>query len=470
MRTTNPIIPSTCGTDTCRLRCGTGASPAGCGTGVPLVGPGVPPGRMARGSQAGLQHSPKLPRGRVPLLLCLLTVITIVSIAVVTADSAAAAPVRATTVEGRVIEGAWLGMNDDQLLLSVEGKKTALNPSQLMSLHWMATTSQPASVSTSPGDVAVVHLADGSQFPARITNVGRGEQITLDTGLVTGLEIALSRMAAIRFGDDSSPAIEPFTEAVARRDATQDTLIVEQDGKVNALSGMLEALSPDEARFKWRGRSIPVDRTRIFGVVLATGAGGPPESQVRCLLNDDSIWAGQIAGGDAGSIQLELTAGPTLAISVDMLDEIHFHNEHVRFLSDLEPSDYVFTPWGTTRWPYRNDRSAANRPMRIGGTPFARGIGMHSESRLIYKLNEPFRQFAATIGIDDAVGSRGNVVFRVLAGGREVFNSGPVTGRDEPMPVLVELDGADTLQLMVDFGEDLDIGDQANWGNARLIK
>jgi hypothetical protein len=108
--------------------------------------------------------------------------------------------------------------------------------------------------------------------------------------------------------------------------------------------------------------------------------------------------------------------------------------------------------------------------MRIGGEVFDRGIGMHSAASLTYTLKEPFRQFAAAVGIDDAVGSRGNVVFRVLADGREVFSSGPVTGRDEPKPVLVELAGVKTLQLLVDLGDDLDIGDQANWANARLIR
>jgi hypothetical protein len=390
--------------------------------------------------------------------------------AVAAAGDVLAAPVRAMMLDGTVTEGAWLGMQGDKLMLSVEGKETPLEPAQLMSLHWVATTSQPAPVSSSPGDVVVVHLADGSRFPARITE-SDGERISLDTGLVPELDLQLSRVAGIRFSpDESAPAMKSFTDAMAGRDATEDVLIVVQDGKVNTLRGMLELLNAGGATFKWRNRSVPVNRDRIFGIVLATGAGVAQPPPARCILNNESIWAGRLVGGDAESVRLELAAGPTLDIAADLLHEIRFNNDHLRFLSDMQPSNYEFTPWGTTRWPYRNDRSVANRPMRIGGTVFDRGIGMHSQSKLTYILNEPFRQFVATIGIDDAVGSRGNVVFRVLADGREVFNSGPVTGRDEPRPVLVELNGARTLQLAVDFGEDLDIGDQANWGSARLIK
>lgn len=384
--------------------------------------------------------------------------------------AAPAAPVRALTIEGGAIEGAWLGIQGGQFKLSVEGKETLLAPEELMGLHWMATTSRPDAVATRPGDDVLVHLADGSRFNARITDT-QGETVRLQTSLLADLELKLSQLAAIRFSREPLPAAEKaFAEALASRDPTQDTLIIVQDGQVNAVRGTLEKLTETGGAFKWRNRSIPVDRSRMFALVLATGAGAPSTPQARCVLNDQSVWAGRLVGGDEKTVRMELTAGPVLAISVDLLSDIRFRNDHMVFLSDLEPSNYQFKPWGTTRWPYRKDRSAANRPIQIGGELFDRGIGMHSAASLTYTLNEPFRQFAATVGIDDAVGSRGNVVFRVLADGREVFNSGPLTGRDEPRPVLVELNGARTLQLLVDFGDELDIGDQADWANARLIK
>lgn len=395
-------------------------------------------------------------------------------------DRAHAAPVRALTVEGHAIEGAWLGMHDDQLKLSVEGREVLLEPGRLMGLHWIATTSRPApprAVATAPAAEAdeaappvLVTLADGSRFPARI-GTAQAENITLATDLDVEFTVPLSRVAGVRFGSEPlDEADKAYTQALNNRDAAEDVLILAQDGKVNTLRGLLESLDAQGGTFNWRGRSVPVDRSRLFGVILARGAGVPPAPPVRCILNDESVWAGRLVGGDTASVRLELTAGPTLNIPVDLLDDIRFRNRHLTFLSDLEAASYEFTPWGTTRWPYRKDRSVANRPLRLGGQVFDRGIGMHSHSELTYSLNEPYHQFAATVGIDDAVGSRGNVVFRVLVDDREAFNSGPVTGRDNPVPVLVELNGAKTIKLVVEFGEELDIGDQANWGSARLIK
>jgi hypothetical protein len=391
-------------------------------------------------------------------------------------NAAAAAPVRALTIEGNVIEGDWMGMQGDKLKLSVEGKETLLEPAQIMGLHWVGATSRPstAPAATAPGeadnDWATVHLADGSCFPARVAASDR-ETLKLQTDLVPELELPLSRLAAVRFSaDGASPAAKPFGEALAARDPTEDTLIVAHEGKVNTLRGVLESLQGGGAKFKWRGRSVNVDRSRIFGLVLATGAGAPDAPPVRCILNNGSIWAGRLTGGDADTIQLQLAAGPTLEVSTELLENIRFKNDQLQFLSDIEPANYEFTPWAATRWPYRKDRSAANRPLRVGGQVFDRGIGMHSRSVLTYTLDGSWRQFAATVGIDDAVGSRGNVVFRLRLDGREAFDSGPVTGRDEPRTVLLELNGAKTLQLEVDFGEELDVGDQANWCSARLIK
>src|SRR5207247_2531998 len=64
----------------------------------------------------------------------------------------------------------------------------------------------------------------------------------------------------------------------------------------------------------------------------------------------------------------------------------------------------------------------------------------------------------------------GNGVVQIKADGKVVFDSGPVTGDDEPRPVLVPIEGAKKIQLIVDYGDQLDVGDQADWGNARLIK
>jgi hypothetical protein len=391
-------------------------------------------------------------------------------VCIVSTCPVSAATVRATLIDGRTTEGTFDGVeHDGRIQLTTDGKSTPLAASDLMSLRFASPQSQPAAAGR-PAEEVTAYLNDGSHFNARITGT-TSEKIDLTTALIQRITLPITGLAAIRFArDDSSPAAKAFADALNHRDTTQDALLLVQGEKVSALRGLLESLDPAGGKFKWRERSIPIDRNRAFGLILAAGAGTPPTPQVRCTLADGSIWAGKITGGTSQSLKLELTAGPSIDIGLDQIADLRFRNDRMVFLSDLEPAGYDFKPWGATVWPYRKDRGVAGQPIRIGNQEFDRGIGMHSQSTLAYKLNEPFIKLAAVVGLDDAVGSRGNVVFRVLVDGKEVFNSGEITGRDAPRPVTVDIKGARLLQLCVDFGGDLDVADQADWGAVRLIR
>ena len=106
----------------------------------------------------------------------------------------------------------------------------------------------------------------------------------------------------------------------------------------------------------------------------------------------------------------------------------------------------------------------------MGGRVFDNGLGVHSRTELDYQLDRGYESLVATIGIDDAVRPAGSVVFRVLGDGKVLLDSGVVTGKDPPRDVNVNVVGVSTLTLVVDYGDELDLSDQADWGGARLLK
>lgn len=381
----------------------------------------------------------------------------------------AAAPVRVATVEGHTLEGILENVSADGLDLTIEGHTRRIAPADVTSVRFVAA--QDDAPASRPADSVALYLADGSRFNGGIVKSDT-DTIVVETGIASALSVPISRLAGVRFRPDQpGEAAEAFRAALAERHATKDMLFVLQEGdKLSTVRGLLESIHAGGCTFNWRERSVQIDRERAFGVVLATGAGTPPKPDLRCELTDGSVWAGSIAGGDKDAIRLDLAGGQSIKIPLDRIAAMRFRNERLTFLSDLEPASYEFTPWGITRWPYRKDRSVANRPMWIDGRSYERGIGMHSQSKLVYELDEPFTTFAATIGLDDAVGSRGSVIFRVLVDDAEAFNSGPIGGSDEGREVVVPLAGGQRLALVVEFGDDLDVADQADWGNARLIK
>ena len=104
--------------------------------------------------------------------------------------------------------------------------------------------------------------------------------------------------------------------------------------------------------------------------------------------------------------------------------------------------------------------------MRIGGRTLWGGhlcdIGMHSNSRLEIPLGEGALRLSLSCAVDDK-GGDGAVVFRILADGKEVANSGVMHRGDEPKPMNVDLKGVSACTLEVLDGGDGTKGDHANW-------
>ena len=119
----------------------------------------------------------------------------------------------------------------------------------------------------------------------------------------------------------------------------------------------------------------------------------------------------------------------------------------------------------------RRCRSVIDTPLRIGKKPYRRGLGSHSVSEIIIRLPGPGVRFEAEAGVDnnhDTGGKRGSVIFAVDVGGKEAFRSGVCRGGQEPVPVRVDLGGADRFVLRVFDAGDGPGWDQADWANARV--
>ena len=76
--------------------------------------------------------------------------------------------------------------------------------------------------------------------------------------------------------------------------------------------------------------------------------------------------------------------------------------------------------WLTTR----TDASIAGGPIRIAGKHYPKGLGTHAPGVMLFPLNRKHHRFVAEVGVDDAGGPTGSVVFEVFLDGKQAFNSG----------------------------------------------
>lgn len=123
------------------------------------------------------------------------------------------------------------------------------------------------------------------------------------------------------------------------------------------------------------------------------------------------------------------------------------------------------TGWGQAQ----RNRSIMEVPMTLGGKTFARGIGAHAVSRIVYAVPDGFATFAATIGKDQEV-TGGSVVFVVEGDGKELFRSGVFRNDTPPLEISVPLAVVKRLALIVEDAGDNIMADHADWAEARLLR
>ncbi len=112
------------------------------------------------------------------------------------------------------------------------------------------------------------------------------------------------------------------------------------------------------------------------------------------------------------------------------------------------------------------------KPMKLGGANIEQGLYCHAPSHLVVTLPSAAARFEATVGVDSndqTMPGKGSVVFVVRAGADERFRSPLLREGMTAIPVSVELNGAASLELIVEDGGDGISSDQADWANARVV-
>ncbi len=126
---------------------------------------------------------------------------------------------------------------------------------------------------------------------------------------------------------------------------------------------------------------------------------------------------------------------------------------------------YLEQGWGE---PQAN-KSVDGHPIMLDGKRFEHGVGTHAKSTFRISLGGKAERFAATVGVDDEVGQRGSVVFKVTGDGKTLWQSGVLRGGDPAKEVSVALNGVKRLVLTVgDAGDDMNY-DHADWADAKIV-
>jgi alpha-galactosidase len=139
------------------------------------------------------------------------------------------------------------------------------------------------------------------------------------------------------------------------------------------------------------------------------------------------------------------------------------------YLSDL-PWTSATNGWGPVERDTSNGEAAAGdgNPITIGGTVYAKGLGVNAPSTIAYYLGGSCSELTATVGVDDEKDGKGTVEFEVVADGKQIADSGVLKNSDGPKPLAADVTGVQDVQLVVTDGGDGNDSDHADWANAQV--
>ena len=111
----------------------------------------------------------------------------------------------------------------------------------------------------------------------------------------------------------------------------------------------------------------------------------------------------------------------------------------------------------------------AGPPIVLGGVTYARGIGTLSINELIIDLKGQATRFLAMVGLNDNASKQGSVTVEVWLDNRKVLISDVLRVGSPPLKVDVDLRGARFLELLIDDGNDVSTGDNADWAGGLIF-
>jgi len=150
---------------------------------------------------------------------------------------------------------------------------------------------------------------------------------------------------------------------------------------------------------------------------------------------------------------------------------IRIWSDAYHYLSDLAPETVKLQPFLDVVWQPRFDRAVTGDPLVLAGKPYLKGLGMDVRTEMTFALDGAYSRFHALVGVDDSAGALGRVVFKVLADGRLLYQSSPLSGGDALQTVSLDISGVRRLSLVADFGGLAWTGGNfADWAEARVVR
>ncbi|WP_298864580.1 NPCBM/NEW2 domain-containing protein [uncultured Gimesia sp.] len=370
--------------------------------------------------------------------------------------------VEVTSLSGASVSGNLQSLNKTAIHLKQDKSTNELPLSEVLNIRFPKNRFRRSLQSP-----FAIRFTDGSLFPIQ-SLLSNEKQVKISGDQTGSLIIPAKSVSSIRFGTLNSNIREAWDKLLKGKHS-KDLLVVQKENVLDFIDGVVGSISDEKIQFFTGDDEVSVDRKRVFGIIYFRQpvTETTPFCSIR-LTSNGLIHASSIAFS-GNELEATLKSGSQARFDASVIANLDFSQGKVRYLSDLEPRNIKYTPFFDTIWKYRKDKHRDGGPLRLAGKEYSRGLYIHSKTLLQYRIKNEYRNFRAIMGIDDSVPSIGFVYVEIKGNGRTLY-SGNVRSSDRPVELNLDVRGVRDLDILVDFGDNLEICDHLDLCEARLIK
>ena len=330
----------------------------------------------------------------------------------------------------------------------------------------------------------IVHLTDGSKLSIKHYTVSKGiAELVLPDG--NSARVATGSIDHVKFGEQTSANMEQWLPILAEPKSS-DAIVTDRNGELDFLEGALGNISATHFQFRLDGDDHNVRSEKVQGIIYfhAEASAYPAAPcKVKCT-NGIEIHAEELMQKE-NRIVATTANGIELPIATTSVLSIHYTAGNSVYLSDIEPEQIEWKPAiGSDR--LRDDIERFFQPHRdqnfLGKQlglvvdveeyrieEFQKGLCIHSQTELTYRLAREYRRFRALAGIDRSMVPNGTVKLTIKSDDNVLFER-EITGRSNAIPIDLDVSRARRLRISVGFADDSDNADHLTLANARLAK
>lgn len=317
-----------------------------------------------------------------------------------------------------------------------------------------------------PGGGFLLHLNGGDQIGGDLISIAN-DTVSLQNPLLGQLDVPEDQVSAILRSGASADGVDQPRKT--------DSLHL-ANGDVS--SGVVESCDQNTLAILADGAQTPanLNMQAISAILLADpNPTTPPADGWRVRLTDGSSLTVPILKLSGETLSIGLTPRTMHKLDVSSVADIEQINGPVQWLTSLTPTQVIYRPYFDENFPPQFDHPVGEPTLSIRDRfpAFRHGIGVHSYTELTYAIPSGFSSFRVQFAVDSIPGSdmsKADVNVRLRLDDKVVKEFQHVHFAPPSPPVILNVGGASTLSLEVDFGDNLNAQGRFVWLDPAFVR